>query len=169
MIGGGFPLAAIAGRADIMKHFDKAAVPEDEFLVQIGTLSGNPVAAAAGLATMEILKRPGAYETALGHRQHVDGCARPPPEGGAHPAPDRRRGADVRCRLHARSESPTIAATSKAMPSWRRRSTPLCSGNGILKSDSKYYISIAHDDRDVAQTIAAWEVAVREIKATKAT
>ena len=61
-IGGGFPLAAIAGRADIMAHFDKGAVAEDAFMVQIGTLSGNPIAAAAGLKTLEILKRPGAYE-----------------------------------------------------------------------------------------------------------
>ena len=61
-IGGGFPLAAIAGRADIMAHFDKGAVGEDAFMVQIGTLSGNPIAAAAGLKTLEILKRPGAYE-----------------------------------------------------------------------------------------------------------
>src|SRR5690606_37117719 len=62
VIGGGFPLAAIAGRADIMRHFDKAAVGEEDFTVQIGTLSGNPVASAAGLATMEILKEPGAYD-----------------------------------------------------------------------------------------------------------
>src|SRR5438046_2956746 len=61
-IGGGFPLAAIAGRADIMAHFDKGAVGEDAFMLQIGTLSGNPIAAAAGLKTLEILKRPGAYE-----------------------------------------------------------------------------------------------------------
>ncbi|MFZ2008210.1 MAG: aminotransferase class III-fold pyridoxal phosphate-dependent enzyme, partial [Stellaceae bacterium] len=62
VIGGGFPLAAISGRADIMAHFDKAKVGDDGFLMQIGTLSGNPVAAAAGLATLEILRRPGAYE-----------------------------------------------------------------------------------------------------------
>ena len=61
-IGGGFALAAIAGRADIMAHFDKNAVAEDAFMTQIGTLSGNPMAAAAGLKTLEILKRPGAYE-----------------------------------------------------------------------------------------------------------
>src|SRR5580700_5488911 len=53
VIGGGFPLAAIAGRADIMAHFDRNAVGDDGFLVQVGTLSGNPVAAAAGLATLE--------------------------------------------------------------------------------------------------------------------
>jgi glutamate-1-semialdehyde 2,1-aminomutase len=45
IIGGGFPLAAIAGRADIMAHFDKAKVGQDGFLMQLGTLSGNPVAA----------------------------------------------------------------------------------------------------------------------------
>src|SRR6202041_3355135 len=62
VIGGGFPLAAITGRSEIMAHFDRGAVGEDAFLMQIGTLSGNPVAAAAGLATLEILRRPGAYE-----------------------------------------------------------------------------------------------------------
>src|SRR5205807_4544687 len=62
VIGGGFPLAAIAGRAEIMAHFDRSAVGDDAFLMQVGTLSGNPVAATAGLATLDILRRPGAYE-----------------------------------------------------------------------------------------------------------
>lgn len=62
IVGGGFPLAAIAGRADIMAHFDKAKVGAEGFLMQLGTLSGNPVAAVAGLKTMEILRRPGAYD-----------------------------------------------------------------------------------------------------------
>ncbi|NDW47788.1 aspartate aminotransferase family protein [Ruegeria sp. PrR005] len=62
IIGGGFPLAAIAGRADIMAHFDKAAVGADKWLMQLGTLSGNPVAAIAGLKTMEILRREGQYD-----------------------------------------------------------------------------------------------------------
>jgi len=61
IVGGGFPLAAIAGRADIMAHFDKTKVGAEGFLMQLGTLSGNPVAAVAGLKTMEILRRPGAY------------------------------------------------------------------------------------------------------------
>ena len=45
-----------------MAHFDKAAVGAEKWLMQLGTLSGNPVAAAAGLKTMEILRRPGQYE-----------------------------------------------------------------------------------------------------------
>ena len=62
IIGGGFPLAAVAGRQDIMRHFDKNAVGQDKWLMQLGTLSGNPVAAAAGLKTLEILRRPGTYD-----------------------------------------------------------------------------------------------------------
>lgn len=63
IIGGGFPLAAIAGSSDIMKHFDKSVVGADGWLMQLGTLSGNPIAAVAGLKTMEILRRDGAYNT----------------------------------------------------------------------------------------------------------
>lgn len=63
VIGGGFPLAAIAGRKDIMAHFDKSAVGSDEWLMMLGTLSGNPIAAISGMKTMEILGRNGAYNT----------------------------------------------------------------------------------------------------------
>lgn len=62
IIGGGLPLAAITGREEVMRHFDKAAVGEDGFTFQTGTLSGNPLASIAGLKTLEILRRPGSYE-----------------------------------------------------------------------------------------------------------
>ena len=110
-IGGGFPLAAIAGRADIMAHFDKGAVAEDSFLMQIGTLSGNPIAAAAGLKTLEILKRPGAYERIFKTgRALMEGYAdilkRRPRQG-----PGDRRCADVRHHLHrARGEGLPLGA-----------------------------------------------------------
>lgn len=67
IIGGGFPLAATVGSAEIMKHFDKSKVGADGWLMQLGTLSGNPVAAAAGLKTMEVLARNGAYDTLRAH------------------------------------------------------------------------------------------------------
>ena len=51
IIGGGMPLAAIAGRKQIMRHFDKGVVGEDGFTFQVGTLSGNPLASVAGLKT----------------------------------------------------------------------------------------------------------------------
>lgn len=61
IIGGGFPLAALGASAEIMQHFDKAIVGADKWLMQLGTLSGNPIAAAAGLKTMEVLRRKGSY------------------------------------------------------------------------------------------------------------
>ncbi|MEM9552075.1 MAG: aminotransferase class III-fold pyridoxal phosphate-dependent enzyme [Pseudomonadota bacterium] len=71
IIGGGFPLAAIAGRADIMAHFDKASVGAENWLMQLGTLSGNPVAAIAGLKTMEILRRDGQYDRLRANGQRL--------------------------------------------------------------------------------------------------
>ena len=62
IIGGGFPLAALGASPEIMQHFDKAIVGADKWLMQLGTLSGNPIAAAAGLKTMEILRRKGSYD-----------------------------------------------------------------------------------------------------------
>ena len=62
IIGGGFPLAALGASAEIMQHFDKSIVGGDKWLMQLGTLSGNPIAAAAGLKTMEVLRREGSYD-----------------------------------------------------------------------------------------------------------
>ena len=58
-----FPWLPWAQVLRFMQHFDKAVVGGDKWLMQLGTLSGNPVASVAGLKTMEILRRPGQYET----------------------------------------------------------------------------------------------------------
>ncbi|MFA7669095.1 MAG: glutamate-1-semialdehyde 2,1-aminomutase, partial [Burkholderiaceae bacterium] len=58
VIGGGMPVGAFGGRADIMAHIAPLGG-----VYQAGTLSGNPVAVAAGLATLRLLDRPGFYET----------------------------------------------------------------------------------------------------------
>ncbi|OSI14938.1 glutamate-1-semialdehyde 2,1-aminomutase [Neisseria dumasiana] len=57
VIGGGMPLAAFGGRKDIM-----ACISPLGGVYQAGTLSGNPVAVAAGLKTLEIIQREGFYE-----------------------------------------------------------------------------------------------------------
>ncbi|QMT39759.1 glutamate-1-semialdehyde 2,1-aminomutase [Neisseria shayeganii] len=57
VIGGGMPLAAFGGRQDIM-----ACISPLGGVYQAGTLSGNPVAVAAGLKTLEIIRRDGFYE-----------------------------------------------------------------------------------------------------------
>lgn len=56
IIGGGLPVGAYGGRADIMNH-----IAPDGPVYQAGTLSGNPMATAAGIKTLEILSRPGTY------------------------------------------------------------------------------------------------------------
>ena len=71
IIGGGFPLAALGASTEIMAHFDKSAVGAERWLMQLGTLSGNPVAAAAGLKTMEILRRPGQFDQLRGLGQRL--------------------------------------------------------------------------------------------------
>ena len=55
-------MSAVAGSADILSPFNPASSGDSGFMPQIGTLSGNPIAAAAGLATINILKREGTNE-----------------------------------------------------------------------------------------------------------
>jgi glutamate-1-semialdehyde 2,1-aminomutase len=57
IIGGGLPVGAYGGRRDIMEKI----APQGS-VYQAGTLSGNPVAMAAGIATLKELKKPGFYE-----------------------------------------------------------------------------------------------------------
>lgn len=76
VVGGGFPLAAIAGSDAIMAHFDKALVGSEGFTFQVGTLSGNPIAAAAGLKTMEILRSPGTYDRLRANGERMMNAAR---------------------------------------------------------------------------------------------
>jgi glutamate-1-semialdehyde 2,1-aminomutase len=57
VIGGGLPCAAYGGRRDLMERVSPSGP-----VYQAGTLSGNPLAMAGGLATLEILQEPGAYQ-----------------------------------------------------------------------------------------------------------
>ena len=72
VIGGGLPVGAFGGRADIM-----ACLAPVGPVYQAGTLSGNPVAVAAGLTTLQLVQQPGFYEhLAARTRQFVEGlCA----------------------------------------------------------------------------------------------
>ena len=58
VIGGGLPAAAYGGKKEIMKQ-----VAPDGAVYQAGTLSGNPLAMAAGLKTLELISQPGFFDT----------------------------------------------------------------------------------------------------------
>jgi glutamate-1-semialdehyde 2,1-aminomutase len=58
VIGGGMPVAAFGGKREVMKHLAPLGG-----VYQAGTLSGNPVAVACGLATLKLIQQPGFYET----------------------------------------------------------------------------------------------------------
>ena len=164
VIGGGFPLAAIAGRAEIMAHFDKAKVGDENYLVQIGTLSGNPVAAAAGLATMAILRRPGAYERIHGTGRELMGALG-----------DLLKRAGIAAQVTGEPPLFDVVFTDEPIRDYRstltgdaamaRRFNALLRERGILKGESKYYVSLAHTPEDVRFTIAAWESAIKALKA----
>jgi glutamate-1-semialdehyde 2,1-aminomutase len=162
VIGGGFPLAAISGRADIMAHFDKAKVGDDAFLMQIGTLSGNPVAAAAGLATLEILRRPGAYEQihATG-RELMSALAQLLREAGIAA---QVIGEPPLFEVVFTADTTPIRdyqGTARGDMDMARRFNALLRERGILKGEQKYYVSLAHNEDDIRHTRGAWASVIK--------
>ena len=154
IIGGGFPLAAIAGKAEIMQHFDKTKAHERGFLFQIGTLSGNPVAAVAGLKTLEVLRREGSYERirASGERiqnalvEAFDQTGTPVQIVGDPVCFDAvfTERQPVNYRDILASDMDRMKAFSAALRSL-----------GVLKPEGKFYVSLALTDEDIAETITA--------------
>ena len=166
VIGGGFPLAAIAGRADIMAHFDAAAVGPDKFVKMIGTLSGNPVAATAGLATLEILRRPDTYERLFATgRALMEGIGRLLDEAG------------LAAQVVGEPPMFDVVFTDQEVSDYRsclagdqdmlKRFTAILKENGVLKGDSKFYVSTAHDEADVAHTLDACGRAIEALAALR--
>lgn len=163
IIGGGFPLAALGANAEIMRHFDKSAVGSDGWLMQLGTLSGNPIAAAAGLKTMEVLRREGTYDrlrnlgrTLQDMQRHALTEAEIPHQiCGDETLFDviftDRPCRDYRTAMH---DDPARNATYNA--SLRR--------NGVFKSPGKLYPSLAITEEDLELTEAAVIEAVQSVR-----
>jgi glutamate-1-semialdehyde 2,1-aminomutase len=163
IIGGGYALAAVAGRADIMKHFDKLAVADEDFLFQVGTLSGNPVAAVAGLATLQVLKRPGAYEKVFATGRTLMTALS-----------ELLNNAGLEAQVIGEPPLFDVVFTGQPIRDYRdtlkgdkamaARFNQLLRAKGIMKGESKYYVSLAHTKADIDWTIAAWSDAIAELK-----
>jgi glutamate-1-semialdehyde 2,1-aminomutase len=151
IIGGGFPLAALGASADIMQHFDKAIVGADKWLMQLGTLSGNPIAAAAGLKTMEVLRREGSYDNlrAIGRSLQEMQSDALTQAGVPHQICGDETLFDIfftsdACRDY-RSAKHDDPAQNAAYNATLRK-------NGIFKSPGKLYPSLAVTEADLEQT-----------------
>ena len=156
-IGGGLPLAALAGRADLMRLFDKSKAGA-QWLMQVGTLSGNPLASVAGLATLGVLSRPGTYEVMHDYGQRIqqmldDALARTG-------IPFRIVGDPmlfdvVFAETPIRDYRDTFAADKTAQGTFNR----VLREQGILKSPAKIYPHLALTEADLGQTESAIQTA----------
>jgi glutamate-1-semialdehyde 2,1-aminomutase len=162
IIGGGFPLSAVAGRADIMAHFDKALVGGERFMPQVGTLSGNPVAAVAGLATLEVLRQPGTYDRLFANGTAIrDALAEALRDAGIDATvPGEPPMFDaVFSRTNVRNYRDSVSGNTAVS----RHFNALVRERGVFKSDNKIYVSLAHDDADIAQATTAFREAAKAL------
>ncbi|MEK9860271.1 MAG: aminotransferase class III-fold pyridoxal phosphate-dependent enzyme [Alphaproteobacteria bacterium] len=162
IIGGGFPLAALGASAEIMRHFDKDLVGQDHWLMQLGTLSGNPVAAVAGLKTMEILRRPGAYDQLRGigkilQEMQTDALNK---AGIAHQLVGDETLFDI---IFTDQPCVDYRSTKHQHPEQAALYNQVLRQHGVLKSPSKLYPSLAITEADLSQTEAAVEAAVKAL------
>ena len=163
IIGGGFPLAALGASTEIMQHFDKAAVGGDKWLMQLGTLSGNPIAAAAGLKTMEILRREGSYDRlraigkALQNMQSIllDDASIP------HKICGDETLFDI---FFTASDCRDYRSAKHDNPGRNARYNMALRDNGIFKSPSKLYPSLAITQSDLDHTRDAVQKAVEALR-----
>ena len=163
IMGGGYPLAALVGRADILSVYDRGAADDETYINQIGTLNGNPVACAAGLATLAVMREEGTYKKIHGAGAAIRGalsdiCK----ENGV---PVQSCGEDAIFDVYF-SEQPvanyrdTLAADTAMM---NRFNAGLLE-RGILKGAQKYYPSAVHTEEDIEKTIQAMKEVVPLIR-----
>ncbi|WP_343592542.1 glutamate-1-semialdehyde 2,1-aminomutase [Paracidovorax wautersii] len=152
VIGGGMPLAAFGGPRAVMEQLAPLGP-----VYQAGTLSGNPVATACGLATLREIAKPGFYE-ALGARTRslIRGLAQAAQAAGVPFSADSEGGMFGFFLLPELPQNyPTVMTTDGA------RFNALFHGlldRGIYIAPALYeagFVSAAHTDEDIAATVAA--------------
>jgi glutamate-1-semialdehyde 2,1-aminomutase len=153
VIGGGMPAAAYAGRADVM-----ASIAPDGPVYQAGTLSGNPVAMAAGLKTLELIDNDAFWSTLSAKTRYlVDGLAAAATDAGIPVAVESEGGMFGMVFTDqgpVRSYEQVAAADVERF----RKFFHGMLDEGIYFAPSAFeagFVSAAHSDDDLDQTIAA--------------
>jgi glutamate-1-semialdehyde 2,1-aminomutase len=152
VIGGGMPVAAFGGRRDVMKHLAPLGP-----VYQAGTLSGNPVAVAGGLATLKLIQAPGFYDRlALQTRKLVDGLAGAARAAGVGFSADAVGGM---FGLYFSKDVPASYAQVTACDKERfNRFFHAMLARGVYLAPSAFeagFVSAAHDDAAIEATVAA--------------
>ncbi|MGI9352451.1 MAG: aspartate aminotransferase family protein [Rhizobiaceae bacterium] len=165
VIGGGFPLAAIAGRADILAHFDKKKVGTEGWLMQLGTLSGNPVASVAGLKTPEILRHPNASDKLPSIGQSL-----------LNMISNQLGNAGIPHQIVGDPTLFDVVFTEREVKNYRdvlaadadlnAKFNLILRREGIFKSPGKLYPSLAITDEDLMKSDQAFQIAAEEIAGT---
>ncbi|WP_332826574.1 glutamate-1-semialdehyde 2,1-aminomutase [Ramlibacter sp.] len=151
VIGGGMPLAAFGGPRALMENLAPLGP-----VYQAGTLSGNPVATACGLATLQEISRPGFFE-ALGKKTRtlVDGLTAAAAEAGLPFAADCEGGMFGFFLLPELPQN--YAAVMKSdSPKFGRLFHGLLD-RGVYIAPALYeagFVSSAHSDADIAETVS---------------
>ncbi len=160
VVGGGMPLAAYGGRADIM---DKLS-PEGP-VYQAGTLSGNPIAVAAGLATLKAISEPGFYERLESLSARWESDLRHALSHCPYPTVVNRVGAMMTVFFSGqpvRDYASAAACDTKAFGKFFQA----CLSEGLYLAPSQFeagFLSVAHDEEILARVAEKTERAVRKL------
>ncbi|MBL0167909.1 MAG: glutamate-1-semialdehyde 2,1-aminomutase [Propionivibrio sp.] len=154
VIGGGMPLGAFGGKREIMEQIAPLGP-----VYQAGTLSGNPVAVAAGLATLKLVQAPGFYETlTLRTRQLCDGLAAAAKKHGVAFSAQSVGGM---FGLYFRSNCPqSYAEVMECDKAAFNRFFHAMLAAGYYFAPSAFeagFVSAAHSEADIAETVSAAE------------
>ncbi len=166
-VSGGYPLAAIAGSADVMAVLDARSRPRADVVWATNTLNGNPVCAAAGCAALDVLSQPGVYTrlAAVGGRLRRGIVAAAAKHGFDVQAPgeDAVFGIRFTSRRPLRSWMDLITADKDLGHRW---ALELLRRGLLVNPNEKFYISIMHSDADIEHTLVVVDDAFAALRAT---
>ena len=164
-ISGGYPLAAIAGRADVLSVLDARSRPKAQVVWATNTLNGNPICAAAGVAALDALSAPGVYDTLhrIGSRLRAGIVAAGERHGFAVQAPGEDAVFGVRFTDRRPLRTWTDVNTADKDLGWRWAMELLARGL-LVNPNEKFYISTAHTDADIEHTLGVVDEAFAAMK-----
>lgn len=159
IIGGGYPVSAIAGRAEILDQADPRRGGRPDYVFISGTLSGNPLGAAAGLATLGELAKPGAFERLDAAGETLRAGFNAAAEEFDLPLEMRGEGA-----VNGVVVTPSDTISAEAAAALLPRLGEALFARGVASNLGKVYVSLAHSDDDLAATVRAYFEALGEVK-----